>query len=212
MPNDFDGVTALFSPGVSDNWSFEEDLSTRYGVPAFLCDRHVQVSRCPFPVDDFWIGPATAGDLVTLEHWVDMRDPDQHGDLVLQMDIEDAEYLALLTCSRQTLNRFRILIVELHGLHRLLQQDWLRSIGLPTLEKLAELFEVVHLHPNNAAPVDTRMGIEIPVTVEVTYHRKDRVTRGSGNANLPHLLDRPNVPTKEDIRLSEYWAPRSPAY
>lgn len=53
LPDDLQGITAVFSPGVGTNWSFETDLVRREPMPAFLCDVLVDTSACPFAIDDF---------------------------------------------------------------------------------------------------------------------------------------------------------------
>jgi hypothetical protein len=53
-------------------------------------------------------------------------------DLILQMDIEGAEWHVLLNVSRDTLRRFRIIVIELHDLERLMDKHAFVIIGLPS--------------------------------------------------------------------------------
>lgn len=205
LPDDLHGITALFSPGVGTNWSFETDLVRREPMPAFLCDVLVDTSACPFPIDDFWVGPATQGKVVALSDWVATRAPDSTSDLLLQMDIEGAEYLTLLSCPLDVLRRFRIIALELHALHRLLDRSWYETVYMPLLEKLASEFVVVHVHPNNAATVDRRSGYDIPRTLEVTLYRRDRFKSSPHPVQLPHPLDSVNIPGIKSIQLSRAW-------
>lgn len=205
LPDDLRGIAALFSPGVAENWSFEADMVNRYPMPAYLCDRLPIPSDCPFEVDDFWLGPSTQGETVSLADWVAKRAPDPSGDLLLQMDIEGAEYLTLLACPVEVLRRFRIIALELHALHRLLDRSWFETVYLPLLQKLSTEFIVVHVHPNNAASIDRRSGLDIPRTLEVTFYRNDRFVAGSEPVQIPHPLDAVNVRGKTDVALSDFW-------
>lgn len=55
---------------------------------------------------------------MTLEDWVRTAEPAREGDgdLMLQMDIEGAEYRNLMATSSSCLKRFRIIILEIHFL------------------------------------------------------------------------------------------------
>lgn len=205
LPDDLEGVTALFSPGVGTNWSFETALVDLAPMPAFLCDLNVDDASCPFDIDPFWVGPSTYGNEVSLADWVALRAPDTSSDLLLQMDVEGAEYLTLLACPMDVLRRFRIIALELHGLHRLVDKSWCEAVYAPLLRKLASEFTIVHIHPNNAAVVDHRSGIDIPRTLEVTLYRNDRFVPGPDPVRLPHPLDSANVGGDRTIELSRIW-------
>jgi hypothetical protein len=84
---------------------------------------------------------------MTLENWV-LRNAPQTTNLVLQMDIEGVEWVVLTHTPESILNRFRIVVVEFHNLHRIFNSEGLTSANL-ALIKLLQFFEIVHLHPNN---------------------------------------------------------------
>ena len=130
-----------------------------------------------------------------------MRPPP--GDLLLQMDIEGAEWPVLLNVSDETLRRFRIIVIELHDLERILDRHALR-IMQATASRLAEHFRVVHSHPNNHGGVVRKGRRPIPRVIEITLLRRDRC-RALGQATLPHHLDRANAPEKADVRLPLTW-------
>jgi hypothetical protein len=205
VPDDLAGISLLFSPGVATSWSFEEDLLARAGIRPVLCDRLDDVSGCPFPVDDFWLGPHSGVGVRSLADWVAARDESRGADLLLQMDIEGSEFATLLACPDHVLARFRILVVEFHEMHRVHDSFVHDYVIRPTLERLAGMFTVVHVHPNNGSSIDRRAGIDVPRVLEVTYHRNDRVTPATGIVSLPHPLDVPNVPTLPEVQLSTRW-------
>lgn len=110
----------------------------------------------------------------------------------------------LLNVSAPTLQRFRIIVVELHDLTKILDRD-----GLPVLramlDRLLEDFHVVHLHPNNSGG-QIRLGtVPVPRTLETTLLRRDRATVTGHAAHFPHPLDHPNTARLSDVKLPSMW-------
>ena len=198
IPDDLDGIAACFSPGVSDQSSFEEDLLAR-GIRCYQLDASVERSPVEaHPLVEFdrkFLGPTTEGDFITLADWVGEKQVP--GDLLLQMDIEGAEWLVLASTADTMLKRFRIICVEFHGLEHIFE-PFAFDVMEKVLLKLARQFEIVHIHPNNwcdVAAVSKRY--RVPGVMEYTVLRKDRVKRRRGIAKLPHPLDedcRPGAP------------------
>ena len=179
IPDDLDGIAACFSPGVSDQSSFEEDLLAR-GIRCYQLDASVERSPVEaHPLVEFdrkFLGPTTEGDFITLADWVGEKQVP--GDLLLQMDVEGAEWLVLASTADTMLKRFRIICVEFHGLEHIFE-PFAFDVMEKVLLKLARQFEIVH------------------IVIEYTFLRKDRVKRRRGIAKLPHPLDedcRPGAP------------------
>lgn len=209
VPDDFEGVAGCLSPGVDYLASFESDLQKR-GIESHLIDFSVDGPPGNFRPASFtkkFLGASTTGNHLTLGDWIsDIDLSSAAGDLVLQMDIEGAEYAVLLEASPEILDRFRIIVLELHHLEALSHQVFLR-IFEAFARKLTRNHQVVHLHPNNVVPPVSVRGIEIPPIIEVTLIRRDRI---SGDAKLtvpqlPHPLDHPNVKSNEDYEISKDW-------
>ena len=207
VPEDFDGIGHCFSPGVADTADFECELYHR-GISSFLADYSVSGPPDVLPACDFtkkFVGAVNSETTITLDDWVSRKCPDtQSGDLILQMDIEGAEYETLLATQPQTLSRFRMIVLELHKLHHL-DNELFFSFVDATLSKILDQFEVAHLHANNVKPLRYLAGLAVPPVIEVTFLRKDRVVSRSPVASLPHPLDAANVPTRPDIQLPAYW-------
>lgn len=212
IPDDLDDVRACFSPGVSDVADFEADLASR-GIDCFLADASVDgppVENPRFRFEKKFLGAECHGHFMTLPEWVGRCAP-ADGDLLLQMDIEGAEYEVLYESPLETLRRFRIVVVEFHGLDALFERNGFDLIRL-TFERLLRLFRVVHIHPNNCVPTVRFDRFAIPPVMEFTFLRRDRfgaVPPRSVTA-FPHPLDRPNVEARPDILLPGCWfeAPR----
>lgn len=208
LPDDLDGLTASFSPGVSTEIGFDLAIMGR-GIPCFLADASVDGLVQPHPLatfDKLFLGPRTEGIFISLDDWV-QRYAGGGGDLLLQMDIEGAEYETLAAASDETLARFRIIMIEFHGFHRMFSPKHLAKME-PVFRRLSEQFALLHLHPNNAAPAVSAGGITLPPVFEATYIRKDRVTDLTATRSFPHPLDRPNVAALPDYRMPEFWTAR----
>lgn len=205
VPDDLEGIGACFSPGVADTATFETELAAR-GIPCFMADYSVDAPPVRNPLFHFekkFLGPAEDGIYMTLENWV-RKSGVGSADLLLQMDIEGAEYGVLFDTSAETLRRFRIIAIEFHGLHALCDKFGFDLINLSFM-KLLKDFEVVHIHPNNrAAPV--RLGpYGIPPLLEITFLRKDRIASKMPVDRFPHPLDRISYAAWADVPLPECW-------
>ena len=204
VPNDLDGIKACFSPGVDLIATFERDCIAR-GMRSFQIDASVEESPLVDAANVFerkYLGICNDLQMTTLDRWVAEKMPDPADELILQMDIEGHEWLTLAQASEDTLRRFRIIVLELHHL------DWLPIGGevffRPVIEKLREIFEVVHIHANNVMegfPVVS--GDAIPPFMEVSLLRKDRVrnARPISASQLPHVLDQDNIPDRAPISI-----------
>lgn len=206
IPDDLDGIEYCFSPGVSNTAAFEEDLLAR-GIRSFLADGSVDgppSSLREFVFDKKFLGSLESDTHLTLGSWVNQHLPWHNGDLLLQMDIEGAEYAVLLEASREVLRRFRILTIEFHYLEQLVNR---RMFGIMTavFAKLRQDFTVVHLHPNNASGLIRAGSIRLPHLLEITFLRNDRVVEKRPTRSIPHALDRRNVPARDDLVLPDCW-------
>jgi len=128
IPNDLAGIQACFSPGVDDRASFESALATDHKIPSHLADFSVDGPPKGFLPDSFskmFVGPKATPNTMTLETWVSEADVPK-GDLLLQMDIEGAEYETLLATPDALLRRFRIIILEVHSFGRIAEPGFYR--------------------------------------------------------------------------------------
>lgn len=205
VPNDLESIDFCFSPGVSEVADFESHLTSR-GIKCFLADYSVQappVSNALFDFEKKYLGPLESDVFMTLEGWVTRKAPDK-SDFILQMDIEGAEYGVILDTSRETLKKFRIIVVEFHDLDNLTERMGYELINL-TFMKLLKDFEVVHIHPNNYfAPIE-HDGLFIPPHMEFTFLRRDRIGQKSYARSFPHKLDKKNVANRKDFALPKCW-------
>lgn len=221
VPDDLAGISDCFSPGVANRKDFEDELLARCGIRSHLMDYSSTPSLLLTPLEpgkqffrEKWLGGATSGDVMSLDDWVASDAGPVGGDLIMQMDIEGAEYSVLESASPQVLSRFRIILVELHGLaEKMISPDEMQLLTLPLVRKLDESFVSVHVHANNCCGMRRVAGVgpKIPNVLELTLLRKDRLTSPSLPAKarpvLPHPLDiRKNAVSKPYVELDQGWS------
>ena len=207
VPDDLGGIRYAFSPGVGGNSEFEADLADR-GMTVFLADGSVSGPAQPHPKFVFekrHLSVRSSASTVTMDDWKTASIGEYTGDLLLQMDIESAEYKVLASASSTLLSQFRVIVVEFHGLHRLWNRRWFRRAS-SVFATLLATHAVVHVHPNNSQLVFKSQGVDIPPVAEFTFLRKDRVLCKSP-AHLPHALDRDTLAGRASILWPTDWCP-----
>lgn len=205
VPDDLAGVRTCFSPGVADKADFEEACARR-GIRSMMADHSVEgppVANPLFHFEKKFLGSRNDDVFMTLGSWVDRCAPGE-SDMILQMDIEGAEYPVLLTTPRETFLRFRTIVIEFHSLELVAERFGLQQIAL-AFGRLTEDFDVVHAHANNCTAVHRYEGFELPPVMEFTFHRKDRSARRTAATDFPHRLDRGNLPGRPDTVLPPCW-------
>jgi hypothetical protein len=205
IPNDLDGITACFSPGVSAEAHLEEELA-RKGIRSFMADYSVDSSPIQNSLFDFekkYIGLKPSETHMTLEDWVN-RKVSNDIDMILQMDIEGEEYDVIFDTANEAFKKFRIIVIEFHKLDILLDKYGYQIINT-AFNKLLKNFSIVHIHPNNNVPPVKYRGYEFPPFMEFTFLRKDRINNWVYTEKFPHHLDSVNVPSKPDFPLPKCW-------
>jgi len=207
VPDDLAGLTACFSPGVSDVAGFELALAEGYGVMCHLADASVEgppVHHENIYFEKKFLGPWSDNETIRLTDWVNEKAGNTGNELLLQMDIEGAEYSVLIDTPVELLSRFRIIVIELHAVHQLFFASNFNLLEV-TLGKLTRFHTIVHLHPNNCCGTVTQSGVTIPRVLELTLLRNDRFTSTKPTSSFPHPLDRPNVSHDPDLVLPDDW-------
>lgn len=212
IPNDLEGIAYCFSPGVGPSARFELELQQRFGIASFLADYTVD---CPEGIDPAFFTKAFVGHkskddrFIDFTEWVESNAGNTQQDMILQMDIEGGEYDVLGNVAPELLKRFRIIIVEFHGLDRLFDRRRFTPFAT-AIRNLMTHFRVVHIHPNNNGPIGLVGEIECPSLLEITFARRDRIYEVAERPTVPHPLDRQNVRGPELV-LPEHWRGRATA-
>lgn len=205
IPDDLSGIEACFSPGVATTADFEAGMAAR-GIRCFLADASVEAPPVAGSMFDFerkYLGTHVQGEFITLADWVQRKAPGT-ADLLLQMDIESAEYRVLLTTSPEVLRRFRIMVIEFHHLASIYDRSGLDLVST-TFARIMDDFEIVHIHPNNRIRPVAYKGFVTPPLLEFTFLRRDRVRTRRPALQFPHPLDRTNFAKRPDFALPACW-------
>jgi len=206
LPNDLEGITAIYSPGVSDTSDFEYFFAEK-DIDCYLLDYSVDspaINHNKFNFSKRYLGSSTFEHFVSLSNWLS-ENKETGQDLILQMDIEGAEWEILESIEIQTLRAFRIMVVEFHDMaNRLFNNDKFEQ-SKKIFDLLLDEFQIVHVHLNNCCKTVNSRGVFLAPVWEVTFLRKDRVLFEDHSYTLPHKLDRPNLPHESAIRIPNQW-------
>lgn len=188
IPNDLKGIEACFSPGVDDISEFELWCFNN-GMEIYLADKSIvkvnlDSTKCDFNFLKKYIGATNNEDYITLDTWVNSSISNNNSDLLLQMDIEDGEYDALLNVSNALMKRFRIIVIEFHSLHKLWNPDFFRFADI-VFSKILQTHSCIHIHPNNYDRVYSKNGVLIPKVMEFTFLRTDRIMSSTYEQSFP---------------------------
>ena len=209
VPDDLQGVYALFSPGVSTISGFEKDCASM-GLKVYMADKSVDRPAAVHPNFVFtkkYIGCVDDEDFMTLDSWITTSLPeDCPSDLILQMDIEGAEYESIISIPNSQLCRFRIIVVEFHSLDQLWSKPFF-DLASRAFAKLLQSHSCVHIHPNNCCGYLVFDGIGIPRVAEFTFLRNDRGILPGRVESLPHPLDVDNT-SNPTLDLHPVWIRR----
>jgi hypothetical protein len=207
VPDDLDGIEACFSPGVNNFKHFEDILTDSYDIKCHMCDYSSDASKLATPLRQGmqtfkkkWLDIDNSVDSIFLEAWVNELSSAPDSDLLLQMDIEGAEYRNLLNCKDDVLQRFRIIILELHGLCALNNLIEFEKGLAPLLRKIDQYFICIHTHPNNYGGDFMIAGTDfnMPNLLELTFLRRDRFERVDASN-----FYQPQIPHPQDISLND---------
>ena len=207
VPDDFKDVKYCFSPGVGYVSKFEKEL-TEKKIKCFLADYSVEpkFKNNLIEFDKKFIGPSTFENFLSLKDWIEKKlVHEKNTDLILQMDIEGAEYDVINSLDDEILKKFRIILIEFHQLHYLFDDFTFEKIN-HAFKKILKFFNCTHIHPNNSVDFVLKdRGIIIPPVLEFSFLRKDRGKILNKKLSFPAKIDQPNVLNKRDIELPSCW-------
>lgn len=214
-PDDLVDIGGCISPGAFNIKHFEDQLSTEWGIPSLLIDASSTEDGFETPMlnNQFllkkWLKPSACEGAIGLEDAIRHPIIDGSKDLLLQLDIEGAEYSNINAWSDDLLRRFRIIIVEFHSLSAL-EVPWRSSSKeiMRAIAKIGTTHTCIHLHPNNYCGSFSLAGSRhsIPNVVECTFIRNDRIACFPPMPiSLPNGLDQKNVAHLPDLTADKAW-------
>lgn len=205
IPDDLNGISACFSPGVSYISGFETDCA-ELGMKVFMADKSVTRPAGDHPLFHFtkkFVGVTSNDDFMTLDDWVASAPIQRHDELLLQIDIEGYEYEVFLAASDSLMQRQRIIVAEFHQLDQLWNRPFF-NLASRAFDKILQTHACVHIHPNNCCGSLRKSGIEIPRVMEFTFLRRDRIKSYSNQSKFPNPLDGDNT-SNQSLLLPRGW-------
>ena len=210
-------LEAVYSAGVGNKKEFEDELLRTKGIKSYLLDKSSSAETIRTPMypgqilEQRWLSQSSSSDSLTLERWVMTRSPGAKRNLILSVDIEGAEWTSLAQASTDVLNRFAIIVIELHRMQDCGSPAIFRTRIAPMLRKLFANHTPIHAAPNNCCGTTMlpSLGIAMPRTLEVTLvHNEDlpQVSISNADTSVPHLDDNfQNQPSKPPLFLVGQW-------
>jgi hypothetical protein len=202
--DDFAGVDGALSFGVADDASWDVDMAQR-GIPVHQFDHSIEAAPVVHPLVTFHklkLGAENGSDSLSLDTIVAQLLPAAQK-AVLKLDIERDEWPVLATTSMQTLAHFSQIVCEFHGFH-LLCEPAMYTRALTVMSKLKTLFEVVHVHGNNAHSFVNVNNVMLPRLLEVSLASRRHYSFADTDEIFPTGLDQPNLPERPDLHLGSF--------
>lgn len=201
LVEDFSSKDVCLSLGIGDNDSFDQELAGKIQA-IHMYDHTIETTPSSMPNAYFHkvgISAKRQPGFVTLEDCLESIPSST--EVILKIDIEGTEWEVFANVRVETLNRFKQIAVEFHGLHRL-NDDKHFNLVTESLDKLNKNHAVVNVHANNWSDFDIIGNFPVPDVIEVTYVRRDRLKISSISPVVdPDPLNAPNNPYNFEIQL-----------
>ena len=200
MLDDLQNTPIVYSFGIGGQVEFDEQLAAA-GKQVFMFDHTIQDLPRSHPNFNFvreGLGGADEPEksIFTLKHHMHRLGHAFRDDLTLKIDVEGAEYEALISTSTGVLLQFRQIVLELHWLSRLQDQAF-RTDFVRAMEKINSVFTLCHVHANNCGHITTVDGFVVADVLELTYMRSDLIEVRPSRTVYPTGIDHANA----------WWAP-----
>lgn len=171
MLDDMEDLRIAYSFGIGPDTSWDKDMATR-GFQIFQYDP--TISELPYQDKNFHFkrigicGNQPVENCMTLEKIIELDQHMSEKDMILKMDVEEAEWDFLNEVNEDILKKFKQIVFEMHGCERVEMKDRI----LPALEKLNRTHQCVYVHSNNYGAVEYMGDINMPYALETTWVRK----------------------------------------
>ncbi len=206
MVDDFENIDAAYSFGINDDVSWDLDVA-RFGIPIYQYDHTISglpedhalfrwEPKCISGVADLDAG------VETLETLIERNGHRSSRNLILKCDIEGAEWLLLEKTPNAILRQFRQIVIELHNMAFLCDEEHCNNVRKAILNLTAH-HRVVHVHGNNFAPFTIAGGVPVPNVLELTLLRDDGELVPS-DETFPTPLDMPCHSLSADLYLGRF--------
>ena len=199
--DDFSDVEMALSLGIADDASWDLAIAQR-GIPVHQFDPTIDRSPIDHPLMTFHKQGIAASDVpgaVSLDTLAsELLSGCQKA--LLKIDVEGHEWPLFAAASPATLSKFAQITCEFHGFNRLADAAWYDSASV-AIAKMKSIFDVVHVHGNNAMPFANVANVILPILLEITFANRNHYQMAETNEIFPTALDQPNLPQIPDMYL-----------
>ena len=150
------------------------------------------------------LGAESGGSFVSISDALRANGDYDRRDLVLNIDIEGAEWDILPTLSEDDLSPFSQIVIEFHNLLAWVNDPNFRTRVLSSLVTLYQTHQIVHVHANNYGGRGIAGNVMAYDVLEATLLRRTDWTFAAHHDALPHELDRPNSPYRDEFVLGNW--------
>lgn len=189
-------TNVVYSFGVGAESSFELAMAQQ-GLDCFMYDHTVDkpvIQHDKFHFTKRGIATKDSDNMLSLPSII------KHTDILLQCDIEGAEWEVFANIDKNLLDAFSQILIEFHWVERYINSKILEH----AINNITYNFVPIHLHANNYAPLFSIENQPVPSVFEVSLIRKDLVQLATGEIFLPTALDRANNKHKPDYILGNF--------
>lgn len=179
-------VPLVISGGICDDDSWEVDIKQ-----SALC-------VVAFDPDNQYL-PSRAKNIALYSERLTSLDPYVGTTAIVKLDIEGDEYEVIRNTQLETFLHIKQFVCEFHGLWPTHAAQY-----IDVFEKLHTYFRVIHVHGNNCDTVVQHNGLNIPVTLEVTFANMQHYDLIPSDEYFPTELDQPCNPSLSDIVLKTF--------
>jgi hypothetical protein len=202
--DDFTPEQNIVSYGISTEYRFDKELAVR-GHHVFMFDHTIEGIEDPHANMHFFREGVTgqtnqAASMYSIADHLERHDI-KGNRLILKMDVEGAEFDALIQTPDAVLARFEQIVLEVHWLNHLPNENYLAAF-VTMFRKINRIFTLFHVHANNFDGPDVFHvvgGHPVPCLLELSYVRTSTVERRRSNTLYPTSLDFANTSQRDKL-------------
>jgi hypothetical protein len=206
MLDDFGAARNAISLGIGSEVSWDLDMAGR-GLRVFQYDHSVAAPPGAHPNFRFHrnrvVGRRSSPEDVTLAQILTQRELVDDRDVMVKMDIDEAEWDVLSQTSADLLQRIRQLTAEFGEMRMFVDRDW-RTAMLAAMKNLTGTHTCIHVHGNNWSPFAVVGGVPVPNHFEATFVRRSDHAISRSSDTFPTRFDVPNNPKRPDYFLGRW--------